>query len=111
MNNINDDILNRKDSDNQKRLTELNDVLNNEEISFEDLDDDFEKDVAEGLQHFNKNQIPVLVNELNQNLKSQLKNKKRTKKQIPDQSAVLITVITLLLLVVVAFVIIKKYYQ
>lgn len=111
MNNSNDDILNREDSDNQKRLTELNDVLNNEEISFEDLDEDFEKDVAEGLQHFNKNRIPVLVNELNQNLKSQLKNKKRTKKQIPDQSAVLITVITLLLLVVVAFVIIKKYYQ
>ena len=111
MNNSIDDILNQEESDNQKRLTELNDVLNNEEISFEESDDDFEKDAAEGLQQFNKNQIPVFVNELNQNLKSQLKNKKRTKKQIPDQSAVLITVITLLLLVVVAFVIIKKFYQ
>lgn len=111
MNSSIDDILNQEESDNQKRLTALNDVLNNEEISFEDTDADFEKDAAEGLQHIDKNQIPVLINELNLNLKSQLKNKKRIKKQIPDQSAVLITVITLLLLVVVAFVIIKKYYQ
>ena len=106
-----DDILNQEENDNQKRLAELNDVLNNEEVTYQETDEDFEKDAEEGLQQINKTQIPVFVNELNQNLKSQLKNKKRTKKQIPDQSAVLITAITLLLLVVVAFVIIKKYYQ
>lgn len=111
MNNSIDDILNQEENDNQKRLAELNDVLNNEEVTYQETDEDFEKDAEEGLQQINKTQIPVFVNELNQNLKSQLKNKKRTKKQIPDQSAVLITVITLLLLVVVAFVIIKKYYQ
>ena len=111
MNNNIEDILSDDKSDNQKRLIELNDVLKSEEIIPEDTDDDFEKDAAEGLQQIERNNIPILVNELNQNLKSQLKNKKRTKKQIPDQSAVLITVVTLLLLVVVAFVIIKKYYQ
>ena len=111
MNSSIDDILNQEESENQKRLTALNDVLNDEEISFEETEADFEKDAAEGLQQFDKNQIPVLINELNLNLKSQLKNKKRLKKQIPDQSAVLITVITLLLLIVIAFVIIKKYYQ
>ena len=111
MNNNIEDILSDDKSDNQKRLIELNDVLKSEEIIPEDTDDDFEKDAAEGLQQIKKNNIPILVNELNQNLKSQLKNKKRAKKQIPDQSAVLITIITLFLIIVVAFVIIKKYYQ
>ena len=111
MNNNIEDILSDDKSDNQKRLIELNDVLKSEEIIPEDTDDDFEKDAAEGLQQIGKNNITILVNELNQNLKSQLKNKKQLKKRIPDQSAVLITIITLLLLVVVAFVIIKKYYQ
>ena len=111
MNNNTEDILSDDQSDNQKRLIELNDVLKREEIIPEDTDEDFEKDAAEGLQQIEKNYLPILVNELNQNLKSQLKNKKRTKKRIPDQSAVLITIITLLLLVVVAFVIIKRYYQ
>ena len=111
MNNNIEDILSDDKSDNQKRLIELNDVLKSEEIIPEDTDKDFEKDAAEGLQQIEKNYLPILVNELNQNLKSQLKNKKRTKKRIPDQSAVLITIIILLLLVVVAFVIIKKYYQ
>ena len=111
MNNNTEDILSDDKSDNQKRLIELNDVLKSEEIIPEDTDEDFEKDAAEGLQQIEKNNIPILVNELNQNLKSQLKNKKRLKKRIPDQSAVLITIITLLLLVVVAFVIIKRYYQ
>ena len=111
MNNNTEDILSDDQSDNQKRLIELNDLLKSEEIISEDTDDDFEKDAAEGLQQIEKNNIPILVNELNQNLKSQLKNKKRLKKRIPDQSPVLITIITILLLIVVAFVIIKKYYQ
>ena len=111
MNNNIEDILSDDKSDNQKRLIELNDLLKSEEIILENTDDDFEKDAAEGLQQFEKNNIPILVNELNQNLKSQLKDKKRLKKRIPDQSPVLITIITILLLIVVAFVIIKKYYQ
>lgn len=111
MNNNTEDILSDDKSDNQKRLIELNDLLKSEEIILENTDDDFEKDAAEGLQQFEKNNIPILVNELNQNLKSQLKDKKRLKKRIPDQSPVLITIITILLLIVVAFVIIKKYYQ
>lgn len=111
MNNNIEDILSDDKSDNQKRLIELNDLLKSEDIISEETDDDFEKDAAEGLQQIEKNNIPILVNELNQNLKFQLKNKKRSKKQLPDQSAVLITIITLLLLITVAFLIIKKYYQ
>ena len=111
MNNNIENILNDDKSDNQKRLIELNDLLKSEETIPQETDEDFEKDAAEGLQQIENKNISFLVNELNQNLKFQLKNKKRIKKQLPDQSAVLITIITLLLLIVVAFVIIKKYYQ
>ena len=111
MNNNIENILNDDKSDNQKRLIELNDLLKSEEAIPQETDEDFEKDAAEGLQQIENKNISFLVNEVNQNLKFQLKNKKRIKKQLPDQSAVLITIITLLLLIVVAFVIIKKYYQ
>lgn len=110
MNSNIDDILNNDERDNQKKLSALHDVLNHEGTA-EELDDEFEMDASEGLQQFDERQIPYLVNELNQNLKSQLKSKKRVKKHIPDQSTVLITIITLLLLVVLAFIIIRKYYQ
>ena len=111
MNNNTEDILNQNESDNHKSFAALQDALNNIESNSEEIDDDFEMDAAEGLQQFDSNKIPHLVNELNRNLKSQLKSKKRINKRIPDQSAVLISIITLLLLVVLAFLIIKKYYQ
>ena len=111
MNNNTEDILNNDESYNQQRLAALHNILNNEEGTSDEIDDDFEKDATEGLQQFDEHQIPHLVNELNRNLKLQLKSKKRVKKRIPDQSAVLITIITLLLLVILAFIIIKKYYQ
>ena len=111
MNNNIDDTLNREENENHKRLAELHDVLQHEESRLEDTQDDFEKDAAEGLKQIQHDSIPVLVNELNRNLTTNLKNKRKLKKQIPDQSGVLIAVIVILILAVVAFVVIKKYYQ
>ncbi len=111
MNNNFDDILNKDGSNNPQGLSDLNDVLNNDDSMLENSDDDFEKEAAEGLQQIGADKIPSLVNEINRNLNSQLKIKKRLKKKEIDQSAVIITIITLLVIIVVSFIIIKKYYQ
>lgn len=111
MNNNFDDILNKDENSHQQGLSDLNDVLNNEESISEKSDDDFDKEAAEGLQQIAADKIPLLVNELNRNLNSQLKTKKRLKKKEIDQSAVIITIITLLVIIVIGFIIIKKYYQ
>ncbi len=109
MNNNIEDILNNQESNNQQGLNDLSNALNRDE--FESFNDDFEKEAAEGLQQITGNTIPALVNEINRNLKSHLKNKKRLKKKNPDQSAVIITIITLLIIIVLAYIIIKKFYS
>ncbi len=110
MNNNFEDILNKEESNNHERLNDLNDALNSDELMFENSNDDFDKESAEGLQQITCNKIPILVNDINRNLKSQLKNKKRLKRKSLDQSAVIITIITLLLTIVLAYIIIKKFY-
>ena len=109
MNNDFDDILNNDENNNPEGLSDLNDVLNSDSI-LEKSSDDFDKEAAEGLQQIGTDKIPSLVNEINRNLSSQLKIKKRLKKKEIDQSAVIITIITLLITIVLAFFIIKKYY-
>ena len=110
MNNNFEDILNKEESNNHERLNDLNDALYSDDLVFEKSKNDFDKEAAEGLQQIADNKIPALVNEINRNLKSQLKNKKRLKKKSLDQSAVIITIITLLLIIVLAYIIIKKFY-
>lgn len=110
MNNNFEDILNKEESNNHERLNDLNDSLYSDDLVFEKSKNDFDKEAAEGLQQIADNKIPALVNEINRNLKSQLKNKKRLKKKSLDQSAVIITIITLLLIIVLAYIIIKKFY-
>lgn len=110
MNNNFENILNSEESNNPERLNDLNDALNREDFILEELHEDFDREAAEGLEQIKNNKIPSLVNQINGNLKSQLKNKKRIKKKIPDQSAVIITIITLLIIIVIAYIIIKKFY-
>ena len=110
MNNNFDDILNNQGSHNQQGLNDLNDALNSDESVLEKCSDDFEKEAAEGLEQITGNKIPALVNEINRNLKSQLKNRKRLKKKEINQSVVIITIITLLIVIVLAYLVIKKYY-
>ena len=110
MNNDSKDILTKEESNNHERLNDLNDALNSDELMFEKTDADFEKEAAEGLQQITGNKIPALVNEINRNLRHQLKNKKRLKKKNLDQSGIIITIITLLLLIVLGYIIIKKFY-
>ena len=111
MNNNFENTLNNDENDNHERLNDLNDALNRDDYVLEEMHEDFDREAAEGLKQIANNKIPLLVNQINGNLKSQLKNKKRIKKKIPDQSSVIITIITLLIIVVLAYIIIKKFYQ
>ena len=110
MNNNFENILNNEENDNPERLNDLNDALNRDDFILEELHEDFDLEAAEGLEQIANNKIPLLVNQINGNLKSQLNNKKRIKKKIPDQSTVIITIITLLITIVIAYIIIKKFY-
>ncbi len=111
MNNNFENILNNDENDNHERLNDLNDALNKDDFVLEEMHGDFDREAAEGLKQIANNKIPSLVNQINGNLKLQLKNKKRIKKKIPEQSSAIITIITLLIIVVLAYIIIKKFYQ
>ena len=111
MNNNFENILNNDENDNHDRLNDLKDALNRDDFILQELHNDFDREAAEGLEQIANNNIPSLVNQINGNLKSQLKNKKRIKKKIPEQSSVIFTIITLLIIVVLAYIIIKKFYQ
>lgn len=108
MNNDFEKILPNDNEANHHRLMELNNALNIDEDLNDSSSTEFEGDAAEGLQHINENKIPNLVDQINSNLTAQLKNKKRRRVRIPDQSGVLITIVTILLLVIVAYIVIKK---
>ena len=110
MNNNFEDILNKEESNYQQGLNDLNDALSSDELVSQKSNDDFDKDAAEGLQKITGNKLSGLANEINRNLKSQLKNKKRVKKKSIDQSAVIVIIITLLIIIVLAYIIIKKFY-
>ena len=98
---------NTKDANNN-RLSELSDALNDNDDSFNYAETDFEDDASEGLKQIEQNKIPKLVAQINSNLTKQLKNKKRVLSKIPDQTMVIMTIVTLLILVIVAFFVIRK---
>ena len=110
MNNNFNNILPNNSNNNHEGLEELNDALNSDNIPFEN-ENEFEQDAAEGLKQIQEKKITVLVDELNTDLKRQLKIKKKNKRKIPDQSMVYITIVTLLILVIVAYIVIKKIIQ
>lgn len=106
MNNKFDDIL-PNNSNNNQGLHNLNDSLHDDDFSIEN-EHDFELDAQEGLKQIPPDNITSHVASLNKGLQQHLKNKKKHKRKIPDQTMVYITIFTILILVVVAYVIIKK---
>ncbi len=75
-------------------------------------DDPFMSDAMDGLQQMsNKDNVPLIVTELNSGLQKQLeKNKSRRKKRTTGpEPSVYYTIIILLVLVVIAFVVIRMF--
>ncbi len=111
------DILSNlnKDIEQEKLLDYLNKKLSDaeaHEVEKQMADDEFMNDAVEGLEHFNnKENLLLLVEQLNKDLKKQTakKNKRKEKRKLKDQPWIYITVITFLLLVIISFVLIKKY--
>lgn len=111
------DILSNlsKDIDQGKLLDYLNKKLGAAEAhEVEKLmaDDEFMNDAVEGLEQFkNKQDLVLLVDQLNKELKKKTAKKKqrKEKRKLKDQPWLYITVVTLLLLIVIAYVVIQKY--
>lgn len=110
MNNDQNDITGTgrdHEADKKRLLDDLNDLP--EEASSNPDDTAFESDSAEGLAQLNKDRLPLIIEQLNSNLRQQLKKKKKkTAAGLPDQSFVYITVITLLVLVIIAYIVVRK---
>lgn len=73
------------------------------------LDDDFEADAVEGLQHMNDQQrLSLMVEQLNRDLKKRTQKKKsdRQKRQLVNPWWLYITLIIILLLIVLSYFII-----
>jgi hypothetical protein len=111
------DILSNlnKDIEQDKLLDYLNKNLSAaeaHELEKQMADDEFMNDAVEGLEQFkNKQDLSVLVEQLNKDLKNKTakKNLKKEKRKLKDQPWLYITIVTLLILVVICFVLIKKY--
>jgi hypothetical protein len=111
------DILSNlsKDIEQEKLLDYLNKKLNAtdaHEVEKQMADDAFMNDAVEGLEQFkNKQQLSLLVEQLNADLKKKTNKKlqKKEKRKLKDQPWLYITLITLLLLAIIGFVVIKKY--
>ena len=111
------DILSNlnKDIEQEKLLDYLNKKLSASEaheLEKQMADDEFVNDAVEGLEHFkNKQDLSLLVEQLNRDLKKQTEKKKlkKEKRKLKDQPWFYITLITLLLLVIISYLVIKKY--
>lgn len=110
------DILSNlnKDIEQEKLLEYLNrNMTDAEQHAFEKQmnEDEFMNDAVEGLQSVeNKNNLPLLVQQLNNDLKKQLskKNKRKEKRRLKEQPWVYFSVILILLLIIIAYLVIKK---
>ncbi len=89
-------------------LSELNNALNEDDSIPDAPSAEFDEDAAEGLQQIEAAKIPQLVSQINSNLSAQLKNKKKGLPKIPDQSMVIMTVVTLLILLIITFLVVKR---
>ncbi len=98
----------------EKLLQYLHNKMSEEELhEFESAmnDDDFMNDAVEGLQAVeNRNNIPLLVQQMNSDLKKQLQKKKRRKEKrtLKEQPWIYLSVLLILLLAVLAYIIIRK---
>ena len=82
------------------------------EVEKQMADDPFMNDAVEGLEKFNnKKDLSLYVDQLNRNLKQQLKKKRdrRAKRKLKEQPWLYFTIALLLILLVIGYVIVKKY--
>ncbi len=103
MSNELDDILKGHpgdDAEKRKSLGELHDDLH--------ADDAFDQDSAEGLAQFDREKLPVTIEQLNAQLRRHTGKKKRRRKPAGNNSYVYIAVITIILLIILAYIVIKK---
>lgn len=117
-----DDLLNilsnsNKDIDNQKLMDYLSDKLSQQEKhEFEKkmADSAMLNDIVEGLEKFkNKKDVSALVEQLNANLKKQLKKKKEKKlrREIKNLDWIYFSIILILIIILIGFFIIKKHLE
>ena len=110
------DILSNlnKDIEQEKLLQYLNRNMSDEEQhAFEKQmnEDDFMNDAVEGLQSVeNKNNLTLVVQQLNADLKKQLdkKKKRKEKRKLKEQPWLYFSVVLILLLIVITWLVIKK---
>ena len=114
--NLNDILSNlNQDIEQEKLLDYLNKKLGAAEAyGIEKLmaADEFMNDAVEGLEQFkNKENLGLLVEQLNKELKKKTAKKKQhqEKRKLKDQPWLYITIIMLLLMIVISYVIIQKY--
>ena len=104
-----------KDIDNQKLMDYLSDKLSGKdkhEVEKLMADSDLVNDAVERLQQFeNKKNLSAFVDQLNADLRKQLKKKaqRQQKRKLRDQPWLYLAIVIILLLVVIGFIVIKKH--
>lgn len=89
----------------------MNKDLNNINDNLRSMEDAFEQDAKEGMQGFKDNdRIDQLVESLNKDLmrRTAIKNKRKAKWKLPDQSGLLLAVGITLALIIMAYLVIHK---
>lgn len=116
---MNNDLLNilsnsNKDIDNQKLMDYLSGKLTEQErheVEKWMVDNDFENEAVEGLQHFSgKKNLQGYVDQLNKELNKYIQQKKdrRNKRKVKENPWMYIAVVFILIIVVVAYFVIKR---
>jgi hypothetical protein len=111
------DILSNlnKDIEQEKLLDYLNKKLSAadaHEVEKQMADDEFMNDAVEGLENFkNKQDLTLLVDQLNRDLKRQTAKKKlkKEKRKLREQPWLYLTIVILLILIVISYVLVKKF--
>ncbi len=91
----------------------INDSMSHEnrnDIEREMENDPFVNDAVDGLQEVSKEQLPILINEINHKLLKEVsKKKKRTRKTlVVNQSWTYVAVLLILLLLIITYLIFSK---
>lgn len=106
-----------KDIEQDKLLDYLNKKLSAadaHEVEKQMADDPFMNDAVEGLQQFrNKQDLAILVEQLNADLKKQTAKKKalKEKRKLKEQPWINITIIIILMLILLGYFLVKKFAQ
>lgn len=118
MNSLKDILSNsNKDIDNQKLMDYLSGKLSakeKHELEKQMIDSDLIADAVEGLDKFkNKNELTVLVDQLNATLHKQLekKSERKQKRKLKNQPWLYLAIILILIIIFISFLVIKKHFE